>query len=328
MAQLEKFKVSSSPHITDDAGVDRIMLDVIIALIPATVAGTLLFGFYALLLVIVSVAACVLFEYSYDLLAKKMNSVWDLSAVVTGLLLGLNLPPRAPLYIPVIGAAFAIIIVKMLFGGIGKNFANPAIAGRIFLMLAFMRSMTMYIEPLDYSGGFFPAFFNFNAYDGAASATPLDGWSGSLLPLFIGNTGGCIGETSALALLLGGVYLLARRVISFEIPLIIIAVVAAFTLIFTGSVSAVPVAVLSGGLLLGAIFMATDYATTPNTARGAIIYALIVGAFTAIVRQYSDYPEGMSFAILLGNLCVPLIDKYIYPKNFGYRKERADGNRS
>ncbi|NLK17856.1 MAG: RnfABCDGE type electron transport complex subunit D [Clostridiales bacterium] len=326
MAQLEKFKVSSSPHIADDASVDRIMMDVVIALMPATVAGAIFFGFYALLLVLVSIAACVLFEYLYDLLAKKMNSIWDLSAVVTGLLLGLNLPPRVPLYIPIIGAAFAIIIVKMLFGGIGKNFANPAIAARIFLTLAFMRSMTMYIAPMDYSGGFFPAFFDI--YDATATATPLRGGGADLLSLFLGNIGGCIGETSALALLLGGAYLLARRVISFEIPLIIIATVAAFTLIFKGNISAVLPALLSGGLLLGSIFMATDYSTTPNTARGAIIYALIVGAFTAIIRQYSDYPEGMSFAILLGNLCVPLIDKYIYPKNFGYSKERADGNRS
>lgn len=326
MAQLDKFKVSSSPHVTDDASVNRIMLDVIIALIPATVVGVLIFGFYSLLVVLVSIGACVLFEYLYTLAAKKLSSIWDLSAVVTGLLLGLNLPPRVPLYIPVIGAAFAIIIVKMLCGGIGKNFANPAIAARIFLLLAFLGSMTKYMAPLDYSGGFFPAFFNMQL-DGAVSATPLAGGIADLKALFLGNIGGSIGETSALALLLGFVYLLARRVISFEIPLIIVAVVAAFSFIFSGDVSTVLPAVLSGGLLLGSIYMATDYSTSPNTTRGAIIYALFIGILTALIRQYSDsYPEGMSFAILIGNFLTCLIDKHIYPKNFGYRRE-ADGNR-
>lgn len=317
MAQLGKLMMSSSPHITGRNSVRRIMLDVIIALIPAALAGVFFFGFYSLLVILLSIASCILFEYLYCVLLKKKSSTGDLSAVVTGLLLGLNLPPLVPLYVPVVGALFAIAVVKMLFGGIGKNFANPAITARIFLMLSFSSAMTHYISALDYSGGFFGQFFKSLTSDGTASATPLSGGNATLLQLFLGNIGGCIGETSAAALIIGGIYLCVRKVIDIRLPLIIILTVGVFAFIFRGDISAVLPAILSGGLFLGAIFMATDYSTSPDTVKGMIIYALIIGLFTAILREYSTMPEGMSFSILLGNLIVPLIDKYIYPKNFG-----------
>lgn len=316
-----KLKMSSSPHINDKATAKNIMLDVIIALIPATLAGAFFFGFYSLVVVLLTICSCVFFEFTYNKITKKGSSIKDLSAVVTGLLLGLNLPPLVPLYIPVIGGLFAIMIVKMLFGGIGKNFANPAITARIFLVMSFGSVMTYYISPLNYTGGFFGQFFKyFGTADSVASATPLSGGSATLLQLFLGNTGGCIGETSAAALLLGGIYLCFKRIIDFRLPLIIILIVGAFSFIFSGDISTVLPSLLSGGLIIGSFYMATDYATSPNTAKGLIVYAVVIGFFTAIIRKYSSMPEGMSYAILLGNLLVPLIDKYIYPKNFGYRE--------
>lgn len=321
----KKFKVTSSPHITDNATGSRIMSDVIIALIPALLAGAYFFGFYALIVVAVSVATCVLTEYAYNALLKKRNSIKDLSAVVTGLLLGLNLSTNVPLYIPVIGGVVAIVLVKMLFGGIGKNFANPAITARIFLLLCFSGTMMDFAAPNDYSGGFFAEFFRMGGrgVDAAASATPLSGGSAGLLDLFLGNISGSIGEVSALALLIGGAYLIIRRVIDYKIPLIITATVAAFAFIFSGDISAVLPELLSGGLLIGGIFMATDYSTSPNTAKGTIIYSLIIGIFIAVIREFSFMPDGVSYAILLGNIAVPLIDKYIYPRPFGFKEVKA-----
>lgn len=322
---MQGLKMSSSPHINDKATTKNIMLDVIIALIPATVAGTLFFGFYSLLLVLICIASCVLFEYTYNLLVKNKNSIKDLSAVVTGLLLGLNLPPLVPIYIPIIGSLFAIVIVKMLFGGLGKNFANPAITARIFLVLSFGGVMNHYISPLNYSGGFFSNFFKyFGQADSVASATPLSNGNATLMQLFLGSIGGCIGETSAAALLLGGIYLSIKKVIDFRVPLIIISTVGIFSFIFTGDISTVLPFILSGGLFIGSIYMATDYSTSPNSVRGLLIYAFVIGLLTAMIRQFSTMPEGMSYAILLGNLIVPLIDKYIYPAHFGYRRKKAD----
>ncbi len=319
-------KVSSSPHINDNTTAKGIMRDVIIALIPALIAGTLFFGFYSLLVVLLCMGSCILFEYTYNKMTKSKSTVKDLSAMVTGLLLGLNLPPLVPLYIPVIGSAFAIIIVKMLFGGLGKNFANPAISARIFLVISFGQAMTYFISPMDYSGGFLGGFFRyFGQSDSTASATPLGrGGQATLLQLFLGNTGGCIGETSAAALLAGGIYLSVKKIIDFRLPLVIILTVAAFAFIFSGDIREVLPSILSGGLMIGAIYMATDYSTSPNTVRGMLIYAFLIGLLTAVIREYSSMPEGMSYAILLGNLTVPLIDKYIYPAHFGYKRSKAD----
>jgi electron transport complex protein RnfD len=315
---MSKLKVSSSPHINDKDTASGIMRDVIIALIPATIAGTVIFGFYSLIVIAVCVGSCLLSEYFYNYFLKKPQTIKDLSAVVTGILLGLNLPPLVPLYVPVIGSVFAIIIVKMLFGGIGKNFANPAITARIFLILSFGTLMTHFISPVDYSQGFFKGFFGkFSMTDAVASSTPLTDGDFNLLDLFIGTTEGCIGETSAVALLIGGIYLCVRRVIDFRLPLVIFAVMAAFSFIFSGDIASVLPSLLSGGLILGAIFMATDYATSPNTVRGLMIYGLFIGIVNSILREFSPMAEGMSYAILLGNIVTPIIDKYIYPKKFG-----------
>jgi electron transport complex protein RnfD len=321
---MVSLKVSSSPHITGKFTTRRIMLDVIIALIPAAIAGALFFGFYSLIVVAVCVGACVLTEFTYNYLRKKPQTAGDLSAAVTGMLLGLNMPPLVPIYVPVLGSVFAIVIVKMLFGGIGKNFANPAITARIFLTLSFGSLMTYFISPADYSQGFFNGFFGaFSMADAVASPTPLRSGNESLLYMFLGNVGGCIGETSAVALLLGAAYLTVRKVIDIRLPLVIIGVVAVMSLLFGGSFDAMLYGVLGGGLLLGAIFMATDYSTSPNTTLGMIIYGAAVGLIAALLREYSPMPEGMSYAILLGNLIVPLIDKYIYPKKFGEKKRNG-----
>lgn len=317
---MVSLKVSSSPHITGKFTTKRIMLDVIIALTPAALAGVFFFGFYSLLVVAVCMGVCVITEFTYNYLQKKPQTVGDLSAAVTGMLLGLNMPPLVPIYVPIIGSIFAIVIVKMLFGGIGKNFSNPAITARIFLILSFRTLMTSFISPVDYSYGFFNMFFSF---DGVASATPLSSGNASLLYMFLGNVGGCIGETSAVALLVGGIYLSIRKVIDFRMPLVIIAVVALMSLVFSGNFNSMLYSVLGGGLLLGAIFMATDYSTSPNTTLGMIIYALVIGLITALLREYSPMPEGISFAILFGNFIVPLIDKYIYPKKFGEEKRNG-----
>lgn len=319
-----RLTVTSSPHITDNASVREIMTDVIIALVPATVVGAYFFGLYALLIVALTIASCYAAEFVYNKMLKKMSTTGDLSAVVTGLILGLNLPPNVPLYIPVIGGIFAIIVVKMLFGGIGKNFANPAVTARVFLLLCFTLPMTKFISPYVYHGNSFWDVFLKSGTDAVTGATPLAGGNASFLSLFIGNIGGSIGEVSKAALLIGGVYLCIKRVIDYRLPLMIIAAVAAFTFIFTGDIAEVLPAVFSGGLLFGAIFMATDYSTSPNTFKGTIIFALIIGVLTAVIREYSFMPEGVSYAILLGNIAVPLIDKYIYPRPLwsGHNKEK------
>ena len=304
------YLVSNSPHILSRQSTRKIMLDVVIALMPAWVAGIIVFGVNALIIGVVSILSAVGFEALYNVIAKQQQSINDFSAVVTGLLLALNLPPLAlkEIYIPIIGACFAIMIVKMLFGGLGKNFANPAITARIFLLLCFTGAMTTF------------------TLDGVTTATPLPSINAGeavssemLKSLFLGNVAGCIGETSALALLIGGIYLLIKRIIDWKIPVIYIATVAALTGLLN-SPSAVLPSVLGGGLLIGAFFMATDYATSPNTTMGIIVYSVGLGVITVILRLYSSYPEGVSFAILLMNLVVPLLDKYFIPKPFGYQK--------
>ncbi len=339
---MDKYYVSVSPHITAEPTTKSIMLEVCIALIPALAAGVYFFGFYSLFVIGVSIASAMFGEYIYNIIRKKPHTVGDCSAIVTGLLLGLNLPVSVPFYIPLVGGLFSIIVVKMLFGGIGKNFANPAITGRIFLVLAWASAMTKFVAPIDWSLGFSEGFRYFScivsggkgAVDALTTATPLGVIKGAenvavsgllssgnitLLDMFLGNIGGTIGETSALALLIGGVYLGVRRIIDWKIPVIYIATTALFSLIFGGTGYILP-SVLGGGLMLGAIFMATDYSTTPNTPLGRIIFAFGCGAITALVRFFGSYPEGVSFAILLMNIVTPLINKYIRPRPFGFVK--------
>lgn len=309
------YNVSISPHVRAKTTTQKVMLDVVIALALPLLWGVYHFGWKALLIIAVSVASCVLSELCYELIAKKPITIFDCSAVVTGLILALNLPPTAAWWMPVLGSLFAIIPVKMFFGGIGQNFMNPALAGRCFLMISFTARMT-----------------NF-AVDGVSSATPLaqmrEGGVPELLQLFIGNHGGTIGEVSAVAIILGCIYLVVRKVISPRIPityvLSTIAIIAIIRLINHDEVTLQYLAgqMLSGGLLAGAVFMATDYATSPITSKGQIVYALILGLLTAIFRCLGSTAEGVSYAIIIGNLLVPLIEKTTIPRPFG--AERTKG---
>lgn len=328
---MRKLVVSSSPHISSPKTTRRIMLDVIIALCCPLVASVVLYGFYPLFVAALSVGAAVLTEYLFCLARKKPVTVNDLSAVVTGLILALCLPPVVPFWVPITGAVFAIAVVKMLFGGLGKNFANPAATGRIFLMLAWTGVMNSYVAPINLANGF-SAMFEYFKYGvsiditAVTSATPLasiaagNPGSLSLLDLFLGNIAGSAGEVSAVAILIGAIYLLVRRVIDWKIPVIFLATVAVFTLAFYQDVSYLLPALLSGGVLFGAVFMATDYATTPNTALGVCIFAFGCGFLTVVIRRFGTLPEGVSLAILLMNIVTPLLDKYIKPKPFGYVK--------
>jgi electron transport complex protein RnfD len=314
--------VCSSPHIRGKDSTRRIMIDVVIALLPAVFAGVYFFGMRSLAVVLVTVAASVLVEYAMRRIMKREQTIGDFSAVVTGVLLALNLPPTIPLWIAAIGGLVAIALVKQIFGGLGQNFMNPALAARVILMISWPVQMTKWISP---------------GVDGVSSATPLalikhgkEMVEGTMLPsyldLFTGNIAGCIGETSALALLLGAAYLFYRRVITPEIPLMFIGTTALFTWIFGGNTlftGDFVYHILSGGLMIGAFFMATDYATSPITFRGRLIMGAGCGLLTAIIRLYTNYPEGVSFAILLMNITVPLIDRYTIPTTFGGEKARA-----
>ena len=287
--------VSPVPHIHAPVTTRRIMGNVILALIPALIASTVIFGWRSLLVVAVTVAACVLCEFLWCRFRKLPQTVSDLSAVVTGLLLAFNLPPTVPLYLPVIGAIAAILVTKELFGGIGCNFANPAIVGRITLAVSFPALMTNYSFPK-------------TACDALTSATPLAAKAQSLpiSVLLLGNHGGVIGETCAIALLLGLIWLLVTQVIEITIPAVYVGSVALLSWLAGGN----PLqAVLSGGLLLGAIFMATDYTTSPFTRKGKIIFALGLGVITFLIRQFGNMNEGVSYAILLMNLTVPYINR-------------------
>ena len=305
-----KLLVSSAPHITGKDTTASLMRDLIIAMVPAMVASTLFFGIQSLILTAVSVLACVAFEYLYEKMLKKPITVGDLSAAVTGILLAFNCPPTLPLWTVVIGAFFAIVIVKQLFGGLGYNFANPAIVARIILGLGYTGLMTSWTFPATFSG------------DAVASATPLavyanTGVAPKYMDMFIGTTGGVLGETSALALLLGFVYLVVRKVISPTIPVTYVATVAVMAVVL--GVDPV-VYVLGGGLLLGAIFMATDYVTSPYTEKGKIIFGIGLGLITVIIRRYGSMTEGVSYAILLMNLVVPYINKATRQKPLGAPK--------
>ena len=309
---MSSYIVSPSPHIRSGRTTRKIMLDVIIALCPALVVSIVIFGWRALLVAAVCVGSCVLIEYLCRIAMKREQTIGDLSAVVTGLLLAMNLPATVPLWVAMIGCFFAIAVAKQLFGGIGQNFANPAIAARILLLMSFSGYLTNSSVPLGYEG-----------VDAIASATPLvqlanGGEVPTLLQMFLGVKASCaIGEVSAAALLLGGLYLVIRRVIKPITPLVFIGTV----FLFSGALGMNPVAqILSGGLMLGAIFMATDYATTPTTNWGKVVFGLGCGIITVLIRKYGSYPEGVSFAILLMNILTPQIDKAFAHKPLGGKK--------
>ena len=305
---MNQLKLSVSPHIHSGRSTRRIMLDVLIALLPVTAAGAVIFGLRSLLVVAVTVAACVGFEALFNLLAKKPIPVDDLSAAVTGLLLALNLPANIPLWQCVVGALFAMVVVKGLFGGLGANPVNPAITARVFMLVSF-GAMTKAAFPVD----------------AVSSATPLASEEAtSLMDLFLGNHGGAIGETCAAALLLGGIYLLARRVITWHTPVAFIGTVFLASFFMEGmDATAALAAILSGGLLIGAIFMATDYVTTPVTPMGRFIFGVGAGLITFLIRYFGVYPEGVSFAILFMNILTPYIITWTRRKIFGTGGSKA-----
>ncbi len=296
--------VSSSPHVRDGVTTPVLMYDVIIAMLPAAAFGVYHFGFHALLVLLVTTAACVLSEYIYERLMGKPVTIKDGSAVITGMILALNMPPEIPLWIPVLGGVFAIIVVKQLYGGLGQNFMNPALAARCFLLISFAGRMSTF------------------TLDGVTAATPLalmrSGEGADLTALFLGAIPGTIGEVSKLALLIGAAYLLIRRVITIRIPGTYILTFAVFMFLFGGmDLSYTLAQVLAGGLIFGAFFMATDYVTSPITAKGQILYGVFLGILTGVFRLWGGSPEGVSYAIILGNVVVPLIEKVTYPKAFG-----------
>lgn len=305
---MNRLIVSPSPHDENYLKTSTIMLNVIIALMPALIVGCVYFGLRALLLTAVCVVSCVLFEFLSRKIMKRSNTIGDLSAVVTGIILAMNLPSALPLWIAVIGSFVAIVIVKQLFGGIGQNFANPAITARIVLMVSFPAAMTKWVEP-----------FSHKAVDAVSGATPLAAAENtySYLDLFLGKTGGCLGETCALALLIGGLYLAARRIISLAAPLSFIGSLFVLSWISGGD----PVyQILAGGVFLGAFFMATDYATTPISTKGKIVFGLGCGIITFVIRQFGSFPEGVSFSILLMNVLTPYIEQLTRTKVLGAKE--------
>ena len=309
-----KLTVTSSPHIRGDFRTSRLMLDVVLALVPALIVGVIVLGFRALMVTLISMAAAVVAEYLYSLLLKKRNTIVDGSALVTGMLFALTLPSTVPYWIAAVGAAFAIVVAKLTCGGLGQNIFNPALAARAFMLLLVPVAQTRY-----------PAV----GVDAASSATPLHHMvmpalpEQSILDMFLGNCPGSIGELSALALILGGIYLVARRVISARIPVAYLATVAVITFVFhktDDALSWMLYSLFSGGVMLGAIFMATDYVTSPVTKNGQIFYGIGCGVLTVIFRYFGLFPEGVTYAILLMNLCVWAIDRYTAPRIYGYQK--------
>ena len=300
----DRLIVTASPHIREASTTRGLMGNVVIALLPAVLAAGLIFGVQAIVLVAVTTLACVAFEYLYEMLLKKPNTVGDLSAVVTGIILALNMPVGMPLWIAVVGAFVAIVITKQLFGGLGYNFANPALVGRIVLFLGFTSRMTAYA---------------------LASATPLavaDKTSLSLLDMFLGLHGGMMGEVCVLAILLGFAYLVATKTIQATIPVTIVATVFVLTALNTGSPYTALIECMSGGLLFGSVFMATDYVTSPFTTKGKLFYGVFIGLVTFLIRHFGSMNEGMSYAILLGNLMTPWFNAWGHQTPLGYKKPK------
>lgn len=308
----ELLKVSSSPHIRHEDTTRGIMADVIIALCPAAIFGCILFGWNAVFLILTTIVCALLAEFLWNFILHKKQTIGDLSAVVTGLLLGMNLSPKVPIWVAAIGSVVAIIVVKQMFGGLGYNFANPAIAARIVLMVSFPTYMSSFIGPFE------------QASDVVSSATPLTALNGaaesldtSFKTLFFGMHGGSIGETSAFLLIIGGIYLCVRRVINPIIPLSFIGASAILGLI---SGQDITVSLFGGGLMLGAIFMATDYTTSPTTNLGKLVFGIGCGLITFVIRQFAALPEGVSYAILLMNILVPHINRFTLSKPFGWKE--------
>ena len=306
--------LSSAPHLRGSESTSGIMCDVIIALIPTSVAAVYFFGLSALINILVCVGVSIAAEGLLQYFCKKKVTIGDCSAAVTGLLLALNLPPEVPIYVPITGSIFAIIVVKQIFGGLGHNFMNPALGGRAFLLISFPVAMTTWIAP--------------GAVDAVATATPLAISSGvaegslpTLMQMFVGDMPGCIGEVCKVALIAGGIYLLIRRVISWRIPVTFIGAVAVIAFI-SGGVDAVLFNVLAGGVILGAFFMATDYVTSPTSPTAQLIFGAGCGVITMVIRLFGSYPEGVSFSIIFMNLLAPLLDRKFAPKIFGEVAEK------
>ena len=323
----KRLNVASSPHFAAVPNTRSVMLDVLIALVPALVMAVYFFGFRALTLTLVSVGACVFFEWGYRKLLHKSNTVGDLSACVTGVLMAMCLPVTVPNWMANIGAFFANEVVKQLFGGLGENFMNPALGARAFLMMCYPAVMTVWVTSGTWVSLISPEV------DGVTGATPLSYMKSGLLPegvtlrqMLLGQTGGCLGEVCALLLIAGGIYLVANKVISPRIPLVYVGTVAVLTFLFPlggqDRLMWMLYNVLGGGLLLGAIFMATDYVSSPVTPKGQIFYALGCGLLTVLIRYFGGYPEGVSYAILIMNVCAPLLDKAGKPRRFGLVKEK------
>ena len=306
-----KLTVSSSPHLRSGASTSRIMLDVLIALAPSVIAAAVLFGIRALLVVLFSASMCVGLEALSRLIMRRSNTVFDGSAAVTGVILALTLPADVPLWAVMVGSFVAIVVVKQMFGGLGNNFVNPALAARIVMLISFSKWMT---SPAD------NRFLPLGGADAVTGATPLDGGTASLLDLFLGRVGGAMGEVCKIAILLGFIYLLVRRVITPVIPVLMVGTVALFSLAVGENVG---VQVLSGGLLFGAVFMATDYVTSPVTIPGMVIYAIGCGLLTVLIRLYANLPEGVSYAIVLMNIITPLLDRLFRPCPYGKRKRKG-----
>lgn len=312
---MNKLIVEPSPHIKSAITTQKIMLNVILALCPALVAATIIFGVRALILTVICCACCVLFEWLFCVVTKRENTTSDLSAIVTGMLLSFNLPSELPFYMAIIGCFVAIVIVKCLFGGIGQNFANPAITARIVLMLSFTASMTTWTQPL----------YWLETADVTSSATPLAASAQelpSLLDMFLGIRGGCLGETCIAALLVGGIYLIAAGITKPVTPIAFILTTALCTLLYSGfDFTYTLYQLMSGGLVLGAFFMATDYSTTPLTNKGKLVFGIGCGLITFAIRQFGTLPEGVSYSILVMNCLTPLIERFTMPKALGAQKE-------
>ncbi len=309
----DKLHVTSAPHVRGKMSTSQIMLMVVISLLPATIFGVFNFGLRALALVLITIASCVVAEFLYNRIVHKKNTITDFSAVVTGLLLALNLPSTLPYWMAVLGGFFAIIVVKMLFGGLGQNFMNPALGARCFLLISFTSAMTSF------------------TYDGVSTATPLallkSGESVNSMSMFLGTTAGTIGETSALALLIGAMFLILMGVIDLSIPGSYIITFAIFTILFGGhglNANYIASQICGGGLILGAFYMATDYVTSPITPKGRILFGILLGLLTGIFRFFGASAEGVSYAIIFGNLCVPLIERVTIPRAFGIPKKKLN----
>lgn len=305
----ENYNISASPHIRSKVTTGNIMLMVVIALLPATAFGVINFGLSALIVIAVTVASAVLTEYAYQKLMHKKVTINDYSAVVTGLLLALNMPPTAPWWMCVLGSVFAILVVKQVFGGLGQNFMNPALGARCFLLISFTGRMTTFV------------------YDGVSGATPLAllkaGESVNVMDMFLGNIAGTIGETSVVAILIGAIFLLAKGIIDIRIPAAYIITFSVFVLIFGGfDFTYLAAHLCGGGLMLGAWFMATDYVTCPITQNGKLLYGVCLGILTGLFRLFGGSAEGVSYAIIISNLLVPLIEKVTLPKPFGKGGEK------